>query len=49
MLLIQLVSDWNPEFSIPVRKVEQLGPQEDAERLRRENPLSRTEHVVHRA
>ena len=49
MLLPQLVSNRNPAFSVPVRKVEQLGPQENAERLRRENPLSRTEHVGHRA
>ena len=49
MLLLQLVSNRNPEFSVPVRKVKQLGAQENAERLRRENPPSQTEHVGHRA
>ena len=33
MLLLQLAANRNPELSSPVRKAEQLGAQENAERL----------------
>src|SRR6516225_7427263 len=48
VLLLQLSSDRNLQFSATPREAEQLGAEQNAEGLGGENALSPSEHVFHR-